>query len=85
MEKNKVEALNCIGFVWQIRMPRKFKSHQALPQNKISHLMINGHCCVPQRYGDDPPDHRRKGLLSAEKVAKLDEINLIGVLDLTMA
>lgn len=95
--KEKVDALNSVGFVWQIRMQRKFKKPSGTAVAATKHDISfdemlerlkefqkeHGHCCVPQRYEEDRPlglwvknkrNQRRKGLLSADKIAKLNAI-----------
>ena len=96
LDEHKVKELNSIGFVWQVRQPRKYKTISSckLPtKNDIKFDMmveklkafkqVNGHCCVPQRYAEDPAlgrwvktkrNHKKRGLLSEQKVSRLDEI-----------
>ncbi len=82
MSAEQVALLDKLGFRWQLQERRKWEDCAAVAEFKAKH----GHCNVPDNFRENPSlgnfvnnmrAQRRMGLLSAERIAKLDKLGFM--------
>jgi superfamily II DNA or RNA helicase len=80
LSQHRIRRLDKLGFRWQLQERRKWNDRLSdIAEFKAQH----GHCNVPVNYREDPSlgrfvanmrSQRRQGILSAERIAKLDKL-----------
>jgi len=81
LSKDRILKLEAIGFIWC----RQDHVWNVMYQGLVEYKMVHGDCNVPQEWKEDPQlgswvvkqrHRKKKGLLSKERVRKLDEVEM---------
>jgi len=82
LEQKRIEKLNSIGFVWDV----KNASWEEMFAQLVEYKTVHGHCNVPNKYPQNPElgrwvavqrTSKKNGTLSGEYIERLDKIGFV--------